>query len=86
MAIVVGLVLVLLGAASASAVTKNLERSGRLRWLPLALVPPGVLIGAGAATARDWDLWGTILAGAIVVPLAGMAFVVARHRRRSRRA
>lgn len=81
MDVVVGVGLVLLGAASASAVTRALEERNRLVWLPFALVPPGVLVGAGAATARSWNLWGTIAAGAVVLPLAGMVFVVVRRRR-----
>ncbi|MDX1620507.1 MAG: hypothetical protein R3320_05930 [Nitriliruptorales bacterium] len=85
MEIAVGVALLLLGATAASSVTHSLERSGRTVWLPLALVPPGVLIGAGAAMVRSWSLWGTIAAGAVGVPLAGMAFAVVRRRRLGQR-
>lgn len=85
MDIVVGAILLLLGAVGASAATRSLEESGRVRWLPLALVPPGALIGAGAATLRGWNLWGTLVTGAVFVPLAGMGMVVVQRRRTRKR-
>jgi hypothetical protein len=70
--VVVGIVLVVLGAAGASAIARTL--SSRLHGLRLALAvaPAGVLVGAGAALVRGWDLLGSAAVGAVVV--AALAF------------
>lgn len=70
--VIVGIVLVVLGATAASAIARML--SPRLQGLRLALAvaPAGVLVGAGAALVRGWDLLGSAAVGAVVV--AGLAF------------
>jgi hypothetical protein len=71
--IVVGVLLVALGAVGATVTQRRLELEGRaLRALPL-LVPFGVLVGAGAAMARGWDLVASMVLGAVLVPLVGAA-------------
>jgi hypothetical protein len=70
---VVGLVLVLLGAVGATVTQRRFEREGRTaRALPL-LVPFGVLIGAGAAIVRGWDLVASMVVGGVLVPVVGAA-------------
>jgi hypothetical protein len=73
LAIVLGIALVLLGAVGATVTQRRFEQEGRtVRALPL-LVPFGVLIGAGAAIARGWDLVSAMVVGAVLVPLVGAA-------------
>ena len=82
----VGVALLLLGATGAG----MLHRRQHGRPVPtsmLALAPFGVLIGAGAALVRGWDLGLSALAGALavmVVALLGDVFA-ARRRARDRR-
>jgi hypothetical protein len=86
--LVVGAALLLLGAVGATVTQRRLEAEGRARVVPLLLVPFGVLLGAGAAFVRGFDLVTAILVGAVVVPLVGLAgrlLEVRRHRRRSAR-
>lgn len=64
----VGLALLALGAIGATLTQRMLTEQGRGRRIPLALVPFGVLIGAGAALIRGWDLLVTLVAGAAIVP------------------
>jgi hypothetical protein len=71
--IVVGLALVLLGAVGATVTARRAEDRGRATTMPLQLVPFGVLVGAGAALVRGWDLGVSMLAGAVLVPLVGAA-------------
>jgi hypothetical protein len=83
--VVLGLGLVALGALGATVSSRRVERSGRWTLLPLQLLPFGVLVGAGAAMVRGWDLWVAVVAGAVVLPLVGVAgrwLEVRRHRRR----
>ncbi len=85
---VVGVVLVLLGATGATLVQRRLDAEGRSAIALLALVPFGVLIGAGAALARGWDLPVALVVGALLVPVVGAAgrlLEVRRRRRRRRR-
>jgi ABC-type cobalamin transport system permease subunit len=87
--LLVGVVLVVIGAVGATLTQRHLEDAGRATIAPLALVPFGVLIGAGAAFARGWDLPLSMLVGALFVPLVGVVgrlIEVRRHRRRRDRA
>jgi hypothetical protein len=71
--LVVGVALVALGAVGATVTQRRFEEEGRtVRALPL-LVPFGVLVGAGAAIARGWDLVASMVVGAVLVPLVGAA-------------
>ena len=82
---VVGVVLVALGAGGATVTQRRLEAEGRATIAPLWLVPFGVLIGAGAAIARGWDLVAAMVVGAVAVPMVGAVgryLEVKRHRRR----
>lgn len=84
---VLGLGLVALGAIGATVTSGRVERSGRWALLPLQLVPFGVLVGAGAAMVRGWDLWIAVAAGAVVIPLVGVGgrwLEVRRRRGRGR--
>ncbi|MFA9430414.1 hypothetical protein [Egicoccus sp. AB-alg2] len=83
--LVLGLLLVALGATGATVTQRRFEQEGRSQRAPLWLVPFGVLVGAGAALVRGWDLGGSMLAGAILVPLVGAAGRLLEIRRRRRR-
>lgn len=83
--IAVGAVLLLLGAVGATVSQRGMERRGRATLAPLGLVPFGILMGAGAAMIRGWDLWVSMAVGAVVVPVVGVIgrlFEVRRQRRR----
>jgi hypothetical protein len=84
--IVIGVLLVALGAVGATITQRRFEQEGRtVRSLPL-LVPFGVLIGAGAALARGWDLVVSMLVGAVLVPVVGALgrlWEIRRGRRRT---
>lgn len=84
--LILGLALLVLGAVGATVTQRSLEVAGRGRMLPVALVPFGVLIGAGAAAIRGWDLVGSVIAGAVVVPLVAVLGRLVEVRRRRRRA
>lgn len=71
-AVVIGVVLVLVGAVGATSTQRWLEERGRATLAPLLLVPFGVLIGAGASIARGWDLPSAMLVGAVLVPVVGI--------------
>lgn len=71
-AVLLGVVLVAIGAVGASLTQRRLDEQGRSSRAPLYLAPFGVLIGAGAAVARGWDPLAAILAGAVLVPLVGV--------------
>lgn len=73
MEVAIGALVLLVGATGATVATQRLPAMGYGRFVPLALVASGALIGAGAALARGWDLVGTTLAGAVVVPLLAIA-------------
>lgn len=62
----------MLGAAGATVFARHAERTGHVATLPLRLVPFGILVGAGAALVRGWDLGVSMLAGAVLVPLVGV--------------
>lgn len=85
--VVVGVVLVAIGAIGATVTQRRLDEAGRTRWALLALVPFGVLIGAGAALVRGWDLTAAVVVGAVLVPLVGALgrWFEVRRARRSRR-
>lgn len=84
--VVLGVALLALGAVGATVTQQGMQRRGRSTIAPLALVPFGVLIGAGAAMIRGWDLWISILVGAIVVPVVGAVgrMIEVRRARRQR--
>jgi hypothetical protein len=83
--IVIGAVLLMLGAVGATVSQRGLERRGRGRMTPLTLVPFGILMGAGAAMIRGWDLWISIAVGAVVVPLVGVVGRLIEVRQQRRR-
>jgi hypothetical protein len=86
--VLVGAVLLVLGAIGATVTQRRLEHEGRATVAPLYLVPFGVLLGAGAALIRGWDLVAALVVGAVLVPLVGALgryVEVRRHRRASRR-
>ena len=78
-----GLVLVALGATGATVLGGGSGRPTPLRLL--RLLPFGVLVGAGAALVRGWDLAATAGLGAVLVPLVAVAGGVLAARRRARR-
>lgn len=67
MQVVVGVVLVVLGAAGASAIARTLAHRVHGVRLALAVAPAGVLIGTGAALARGWDPIASAVVGAVLV-------------------
>lgn len=84
---VVGGALLVLGAVGATLTQRRLEAEGRAALAPLWLIPFGILVGAGAAMVRGWDLWASIIVGALLVPVVGVAgrlWEVRRARRRGR--
>lgn len=84
---VVGGALLILGAVGATLTQRRLEAEGRAAVAPLWLIPFGILVGAGAAMVRGWDLWASIIVGALLVPVVGVAgrlWEVRRARRRGR--
>lgn len=85
MDVAIGLVLVVLGAFGASATARTLQERGRARVVPLAVAPMGVLVGAGAALVRGWDLVGSMVAGATLLPLVAAVVQVVEARRRRER-
>ncbi len=85
-ALLVGVLLVALGAVGATVTQRRLEDEGRATTAPLWLVPFGVLVGAGAAIARGWDLLASMAVGALLIPLVGVVgrYLEVRRRRRAR--
>jgi hypothetical protein len=83
--VLVGATLLLVGAVGATITQRRLEQEGRATVAPLFLAPFGVLIGAGAALIRGWDLLPSLLVGAVLVPLVGAIgrYVEVRRRRRA---
>jgi hypothetical protein len=71
LALVMGVALVLVGATGATVTQRHLDRTGRSRQALLALVPFGVLVGAGAALVRGWDLTASLVVGAVLLPVVG---------------
>jgi len=81
--IVVGGALLLLGAWGASGLHRRQHgRPGPVSLL--ALAPFGVLIGAGAALVRGWDLGLAAVTGAGAVMLVALVGDVRSARRRAR--
>ena len=83
--IAIGAMLLLLGAVGATVSQRGLERRGRATLAPLGLVPFGILMGAGAAMMRGWDLWVSMAVGAVVVPVVGAVGRLIEVRRLRRR-
>jgi hypothetical protein len=69
--VVLGSALLFLGAAGATTVTRALEERRQALLAVPANVPMGLLIGAGAALVRGWDLTGSMITGAVLVPVVG---------------
>lgn len=84
--IVLGLGLMVVGAVGATLTQRRLDEAGRSRWALLALVPFGVLVGAGASLVRGWDLTAAVVVGAVLLPVVGAAgrWVEVRRARRAR--
>lgn len=70
MDVAVGVVLALVGATAATVITRSADRRGPR--LALMVAPMGLLIGAGAALARGWDLVASALLGMLVVGLLSL--------------
>jgi hypothetical protein len=80
--LVVGVALLLLGATGAGLVHRRHQgRPGPVSVL--ALAPFGVLIGAGAALVRGWDLGLSAVAGALAVIIVALGGDVLAARRRA---
>lgn len=85
--LVLGVLLVLLGAAGATVTQRHLDAAGQPRRAVAALVPFGVLVGAGASLVRGWDLMASVVVGAVLLPLVGAVgrMVEVRRARRTPR-
>lgn len=70
--VLLGVVLVTFGAVGATMTQRRFDEEGRSTVAPWFLIPFGVLIGAGAALARGWDVVVSILVGAVLVPIVGV--------------
>jgi CHASE2 domain-containing sensor protein len=81
-AVVLGIALLVIGAYGAT----RLQATRGPLAAALALAPFGVLIGAGAALVRGWDLVPTTVAGALLVPFVALAGRSIEARRRRGRA
>lgn len=84
--LIIGIALLLLGASGAGLLHRRQHgRPGPTGVLMLA--PFGVLIGAGAALVRGWDLGLSAVAGAIAVVVVALGgdVLAARSRAKSRR-
>lgn len=84
MDVVVGLVLLLLGATAATAITRTLEPRGRGPLLAAAVAPAGVLVGTGAALVRGWSLVPSAVVGMVLVGALALATGLRVDRRRGR--
>lgn len=67
-----GVALVVLGAVAASTIARSLSDRLRGPALAVAVAPTGILIGAGAALARDWDLVPSAAVGAVLVAVLAL--------------
>jgi hypothetical protein len=83
LSIVIGAALLLLGASGAGMVHRR-QRGRPGPVSVLALAPFGVLIGAGAALVRGWDLGLAAVAGALAVVVVALVGDVLAARRRAR--
>jgi len=79
-----GVALLLLGASGASVLHRRQHGRPGVTGV-LVLAPFGVLIGAGAALVRGWDLGLSAVAGALVVLVVALGGDVRAARRRARR-
>jgi hypothetical protein len=79
----IGIALLLLGAFGASVVHRR-QHGRPVASGVLALAPFGILIGAGAALVRGWDLGLSAVAGAFVVLLVALGGDMWAARRRAR--
>jgi len=79
----IGVILLLLGAFGATAVHRRQHGRPGASGV-LALAPFGILIGAGAALVRGWDLGLSAVAGALVVLVVALGGDVWAARRRAR--
>ncbi len=83
--VVVGALLVVLGAVGASVIARTMATHVRGPRLALAVAPTGVLIGTGAALVRGWDVVGSAVVGAMLVALLALTTGMRiEPRRRSR--
>jgi len=81
--VAVGVVLLLLGASGAGLVHRRQHgRPGPASLLSLA--PFGVLIGAGAALVRGWDLGLSAVTGALAVVVVALVGDLLAARRRAK--
>jgi hypothetical protein len=71
--IAVGVVLVVLGAVAATVTSRELDERGHGRAVAPALMPFGVLIGAGAALVRGWEPIPSAVAGLVLLPAVALA-------------
>ena len=81
MEVAVGLLLVVLGAVGAAMATRSIDDRGRPWVGALAIAPMGLLVGAGAALVRDWDLVPTAAIGLVALPAVHLASRVRWQRR-----
>jgi len=81
--IALGAGLLVLGAGGAGAVHRRQHGRPRPAGV-LVLAPFGVLIGAGAALVRGWDLGLSAVAGALAVVIVAVVGDVLSARRRAR--
>ncbi|MFO7778614.1 MAG: hypothetical protein R6V28_09695 [Nitriliruptoraceae bacterium] len=84
---VLGVLFVAIGAVGATVTQRRLDETRRSRFALLALVPFGVLLGAGAALVRGWDPTAAVVVGAVLLPIVGAAgrWFEVRRARRARR-
>jgi hypothetical protein len=82
--LVAGVGLLLLGAFGASVIHRRQQGRPDLSSI-LVLAPFGLLIGAGAALVRGWDLGLSAVAGALAVLVVALGGDVWSARRRARR-
>lgn len=84
MEIAIGVVLILLGVLGANAAHRYGQDRGLGWWTPVLVAPTGLLIGAGAAIIRGWDLVPTMISGLVVLPVATVLSRLVQHRRERR--
>jgi hypothetical protein len=78
MTVVLGLGLVALGALGATVTSRRVERSGRWTLLPLQLCPSASSSAPGPRWCAAGTCWVAIAAGAVVIPLVGRRWPLAR--------
>lgn len=85
MEVAVGIVLLALGATGATVTTRRYEDADLRQLAVLGALPFGILIGAGAALVRGWDLVGSMVVGGLVVLVVAGAKQLLDARRRAGR-